>query len=234
MAQAVRTLAVDYGPLRRPLPPTCDPGAWKFERPPGPLGAAAVQPNTVRLQRMGTIDTEDAARRLARVILSDIDLYIRERPKVGESREAQIDQGRRLFASRVTPELVPVFAMILADRAAGTVNAPAAPGARPIAASDSVPAVDPVRSSPVPRPAIDDEPATDPLVVAPSSEDQSRPTSVPVAPPVAAALPPPPLVTRPAPDSPPSIQPARMSIRRMLAIAFVLAVLVAVLHRLFR
>ena len=66
---------------------------------------------------VGAIDTEDAARRLARVILSDIDLYIRERPTAGESREAQIEQGRRLFASRVTPELVPVFAMVLADRA---------------------------------------------------------------------------------------------------------------------
>ena len=46
---------------------------------------------------MAAIDTEDAARRLARVILSDIDLYIRERPKLGESREAQIEEGRRLF-----------------------------------------------------------------------------------------------------------------------------------------
>src|SRR5688572_15382736 len=74
---------------------------------------------------MGAIDTEDAARRLARVILSDIDLYIRERPKLGESREAQIEEGRRLFASRVTPALVPVFAMVLADRAVGRVNPPA-------------------------------------------------------------------------------------------------------------
>ena len=67
---------------------------------------------------MGTIDTEDAARRLARVILSDIDLYIRERPKAGESREAQIEEGRRLFVSRVTPELVPVFARFKAERQA--------------------------------------------------------------------------------------------------------------------
>jgi hypothetical protein len=83
---------------------------------------------------MGTIETEEAARRLARVILSDIDLYMRERPNAGESREAQIEQGRRLFASRVTPELLPVFEMVLAA-------------------------------------AIDEEPATDPSIVVPSSED---------------------------------------------------------------
>ena len=165
---------------------------------------------------MGTIDTEDAARRLARVILSDIDLYIRERPKAGESREAQIDEGRRLFASRVTPELVPVFAMILSDRAASTV-----------------PAVGHVRSSPAPKLAIDDEPATDPSIVVPSSEDQSASAFVPVAPPVAAALPPASLVTRPAPDAP-SVQAARISIRRMLVIASVLAGIVAVFHRIFR
>ena len=83
---------------------------------------------------MGAINTEDAARRLARVILSDIDLYIKERPKLGESREAQIEEGRRLFASRVKPELAPIFAMVLADRAAGRVNGPmvaAAPAAIP-------------------------------------------------------------------------------------------------------
>jgi len=202
--------------------------------PNGALGAAAVQPKIVGLERMGTIDTEDAARRLARVILSDIDLYIRERPKAGESREAQVEEGRRLFASRVTPELVPVFAIVLADRAAGTVNAPAAPSARPSPASDSAPDVGRVRSSPAPDPAIDDEPATDPSIFVPSPEDQSPSASVPVAPPVAAALPPAPLVTRPAPDPPPPIEPARISIRRMLAIASVLAVMVAVFHRFFR
>ena len=75
---------------------------------------------------MGSINTEEAARRLARVILSDIELYNRERPKQGETLEAQIEEGRRLFASRVTPELLPLFALVLADRAAGRVNSPAA------------------------------------------------------------------------------------------------------------
>ena len=181
---------------------------------------------------MGTIDTEDAARRLARVILSDIDLYMRERPNPGESRESQIEQGRRLFASRVTPELVPVFAMVLADRTAGPVNAPSAPRARPLAAPGSAPDV--VTSSPAPTPAIDDDRPTDPSIVLPSFEDQSPSASVPVARPVAAALPPAPLVARPTPDAPPPIQPARISIPRMLAIASVLAGIAAAIHRFFR
>jgi hypothetical protein len=183
---------------------------------------------------MATIDTEDAARRLARVILSDIDLYMRERPKAGESREAQIEEGRRLFASRVTPELVPVFAMVLADRAAGTVNAPAAATARPIAASDAAPDVERVSSPAAPEPPIDDEPATDPSIFVPPVEDQPPPASVPVAPPAAAVLPPAPLVAGPAPEPSTPILTARISIRRMLAIASVLAVIVAVFHRLFR
>ena len=183
---------------------------------------------------MGAIDTEDAARRLARVILSDIDLYMRERPKAGESREAQVEEGRRLFASRVTPELVPVFAMILADRAAGTVNAPAAPSARPVPASDSAPDVGRVQSSPAPNPAIDDEPATDPQIAVPSFEDQPPAVPGPVAPPVAAALPPPPPVARPAPDPPAPVQPARLPVGRLLAIASVVAAIVAAVHRLFR
>jgi hypothetical protein len=161
---------------------------------------------------MGAIDTEDAARRLARVILSDIDLYMRERPKAGESREAQIEEGRRLFVSRVTPELVPVFEMVVADRAAGTVSTPAPPTAPPI----------------------DDEPATDPSIAVPSFEDHPPSAPVPVTPPVAVALPPPPLVTRPAADPPARIQPARIPIRRLVAVASALAAIAAVCHCFFR
>jgi len=122
---------------------------------------------------MGAINTEDAARRLARVILSDIDLYIRERPKLGESREAQIEEGRRLFASRVTPALVPVFAMVLADRAAGRVNAPAA--APSIPASGAAATVGPVHSAPASSAAIEDETATDPSIFVPPLEDRAPP-----------------------------------------------------------
>ena len=157
---------------------------------------------------MGTIDTEDAARRLARVILSDIDLYMRERPKAGESREAQIEEGRRHFESRVAPELVPLFAEVLADREAGIVNAPAFPAARPAAASDPAPDVDPVASAPVPTPAIDDESATEPSIVAPPAPAvDDEPATEPS------------IVTPAAPDGPAPTQSARVSIRRILAIA---------------
>src|SRR5688572_14251013 len=124
---------------------------------------------------MGAIDTEDAARRLARVILSDIDLYIRERPKLGESREAQIEEGRRLFASRVTPALVPVFAMVLADRAVGRVNPGAAAPAPSIPIRGAVASVRPVHSPPASSSAFEDEPATDPSIFVPPLEDQAPP-----------------------------------------------------------
>src|SRR6185503_2392930 len=118
---------------------------------------------------MAAINTEDAARRLARVILSDIDLYIRERPKLGESREAQIEEGRRLFASRVTPALVPVFAMVLADRAAGRVDA----AASSVPASAGAASVGPIHSPPVSNSAVEDEGATDPAIFVPSVADRS-------------------------------------------------------------
>src|SRR5215831_11800293 len=117
---------------------------------------------------MRAIDTEDAARRLARVILSDIDLYSRERPKQGESREAQIEEGRRLFASRVAPELVPVFGMVLADRAAGSVKAPARPALSPSPTSAAAPAASPDQPSPTASSAIEDESPTDPSIFVPS------------------------------------------------------------------
>ena len=120
---------------------------------------------------MGAIDTEDAARRLARVILSDIDLYIRERPRQGESREAQIEEGRRLFASRVTPALVPVFAMVLADRATGRVTAPAAAPAPSIPAGGEAAKVDPVHSPPTSSSEFEDAPATDPSIFVPPLEE---------------------------------------------------------------
>jgi hypothetical protein len=193
---------------------------------------------------MGAIDTEDAARRLARVILSDIDLYIRERPKLGESREAQIEEGRRLFASRVTPALVPVFAMVLADRAAGRVNAPAAAAASSIPASAGAPTVGPIHPPPASRSAVEDEGATDPAIFARSFEDQSppapaRPARVAAAPsiparspadrrsppptpaarPVARALPPPPGFARARPGIPVRVPPVPLATQAPAAVA---------------
>ncbi|MCP4601027.1 MAG: hypothetical protein GY847_10965 [Proteobacteria bacterium] len=61
---------------------------------------------------MRIIETEEAARRLARAIASDLSLYNEEKILKGlqndnlyEVLSEEIDEGRELFRSRVTPEL---------------------------------------------------------------------------------------------------------------------------------
>ena len=56
---------------------------------------------------MALIDNEEAARRLARVILSDIELYQQKRIEAGEDMSGDIGEGRALFERRVAPQLVP-------------------------------------------------------------------------------------------------------------------------------
>ena len=132
---------------------------------------------------MGSINTEEAARRLARVILSDIELYHRERPKQGETLEGQIEEGRRLFASRVTPDLLPVFGLVLSDRTSGRVNSPAvaeppSTGASTAAAfgTDDAPAAsnrtiqDPLTPAPsMAAPSLEDQPTPAPALAAPGA-----------------------------------------------------------------
>ena len=61
---------------------------------------------------MRIIETKEAARRLARAIASDLSLYNEDKIVEGlqndnlyETLEAEIEEGRELFRSRVTPEL---------------------------------------------------------------------------------------------------------------------------------
>lgn len=61
---------------------------------------------------MRIIETEEAARRLARAIASDLSLYNEEKILQGlqsddlyEALAEEIEEGRELFRSRVTPEL---------------------------------------------------------------------------------------------------------------------------------
>jgi hypothetical protein len=61
---------------------------------------------------MALIETEEAARRLARAIASDLSLYNEEKVTEGIKNdnlfdvvEAEIEEGRALFKSRVTPDL---------------------------------------------------------------------------------------------------------------------------------
>jgi hypothetical protein len=70
---------------------------------------------------MALIETEEAARRLARAIASDLSLYNEEKVVEGITHDnlfevlaEELEEGRALFKSRVTPEL---YAKNLYDRA---------------------------------------------------------------------------------------------------------------------
>ena len=70
---------------------------------------------------MALIETEEAARRLARAIASDLSLYNEDKIVEGIQRDTlfsvlseELEEGRALFKSRVSPEL---FAKNFYDRA---------------------------------------------------------------------------------------------------------------------
>jgi hypothetical protein len=70
---------------------------------------------------MALIETQEAARRLARAIASDLSLYNEEKVTEGIKNDnlfdtvaEEIEEGRALFKSRVTPEL---FGQNFYDRA---------------------------------------------------------------------------------------------------------------------
>jgi hypothetical protein len=68
---------------------------------------------------MGLIEKEEAARRLARVILSDIELYNVDKIRAGHDLRREINEGYRLFRSRVTPDLVSLFAEAVEQKGRG-------------------------------------------------------------------------------------------------------------------
>jgi hypothetical protein len=96
------------------------------------------------------IDTEEGAKRLARVILSDIELYNQQKVRSQADLKPQLDEGYALFRSRVAPALVPVFSEVVADRWSGGAKKPAAV-ARPVPPTNAAP-VEP-RREPLPPPA---------------------------------------------------------------------------------
>ena len=92
-------------------------GAWRYNQVPW---------HSARGPTMGVIESEEAAKRLARVIVSDIEIYNKDKFHTGADLTAAIEEGRALFRSRVAPELVPVFTSVLEDRRASRKRAAAA------------------------------------------------------------------------------------------------------------
>ena len=98
---------------------------------------------------MALIDSEDAAGRLARVIVSDIELYNRQKLETGADIAAELQEGYAHYRSRVVPALLPLFEMVLADngRLAGKVRGSlsgSAPAARRLPAARPAPQPDPI------------------------------------------------------------------------------------------
>lgn len=90
---------------------------------------------------MGLISSEDAARRLARAIASDLLLYNQEAFQAGADLGKEVEEGRELFRSRVADSLHPVYEQVVVEmfqRARGGTSStsPSRPGtstpARPV------------------------------------------------------------------------------------------------------
>jgi hypothetical protein len=97
---------------------------------------------------LGLIEQEEAAKRLARVIVSDIELYNRDKIRSRANLEPELREGYTLFRSRVIPALVPIFSQVVADRL-GTGAKPAVERPRPIGAAPP-PVPPPSSHSPAP------------------------------------------------------------------------------------
>jgi len=221
----------------------------------GPMATPRLKPEaSLPMDRsrtvMALINNEEAAKRLARVILSDIELYNRERPQAGENLDARIEEGRKLFGSRVAPEALPLFDVVLTDRRAASAKTPPAtlvwstPG-MPIGAAtlfeDPRPTPPPVVAAPALAPA----PASAPLTAAaPAATRDASPSSLPLAhapivPPPRALGPsaPPPSVLAGAarhPDVPTPVLTSRISIPKLLALMAVVVGACALLGHFVR
>lgn len=64
---------------------------------------------------MGRIDSEEAARRLARAVLADVELYNQARIDAGADMSTQVAEGRGVFQQRVQPTFHGVFEQALAQ-----------------------------------------------------------------------------------------------------------------------
>ena len=160
---------------------------------------------------MGVIETEEAAKRLARVIVSDIEIYNKDKFHTGADLTHAIEEGRALFRSRVAPELLPLFTAVLEDRRASRRKAAAAPptaepSAAPKRSVEPAPAAQPVKPAP---PAV--ERVAEPIVqAAPPAVEAPAPVAHAPAPaaPIVEAPAPAPAAATPAPAPTTSAAPA--------------------------
>jgi hypothetical protein len=177
---------------------------------------------------MGVIETEEAAKRLARVIVSDIEIYNRDKFQAGADLTHAIEEGRALFRSRVAPELFPLFTTVLEDRRASKkANAAAAAAPQPVAAERSganrvapaavmVPAG--AMASPAPAPAATRTPTPAPLPARAAPRPAAPPPTpapvvheVPSAAPIAVAPPTEPPAPAPVTGIAPTVAPAPLA-----------------------
>jgi hypothetical protein len=132
------------------------------------------------------------------VILSDIEIYNKQKIQARADLKPELDEGFALFRSRVAPALAPLFSQVVADRWPGSAARPAAAVKAP---SPSVAAVQPARV-PTPRsvPAVQPSRAPTPMSVpAVQSFRAPTPVGVPAVQPFRA----------PTPMGVPAVQPAR-------------------------
>jgi hypothetical protein len=110
---------------------------------------------------MALIDNEEAARRLARVIISDIELYEKKKIQAGDDLTAPMAEGRALFHRRVVPELAAIFeAVVEMKRSGAATGGPSTLTPPPLGTAPS-PTVFATTTAPVTRAPSDAPPATD-------------------------------------------------------------------------
>jgi hypothetical protein len=114
------------------------------------------------------IETEEAAKRLARVILSDIEIYNRQKVRAQADLKPQLEEGYALFRARVAPALVPLFSELVADRWPDAAAKPAAGARGPTPTRAAAVAPPRIPAAPLPLPVTHPpEPPPRPAAVAP-------------------------------------------------------------------
>jgi hypothetical protein len=197
----------DLAPPSAPPADLAPPSAPPADLAPPSAPPAADPAPAATPEEPASVDPETAARRLARVIISDIQIYNPDKIANGDDLTREINEGRALFRSRVEPTLLPLFEAMLAEHGLGTAGRPAP--VRAAAPSLFAPAPRPRAITPAPRraptpTAVDASSAPTPLMTAVTPPPSEAPTPHLAAPPATAETPTPaPARTKPRPRAVP-------------------------------